>query len=124
MLDYSSLKTAHLILVSTSLSLFCLRGFWALTHRLEKQGRWVKSLPHLIDTLLLVSGVSLIFISGYSPLNQPWLAAKLLLLLCYIILGAFALTYASHRARLTLFLGALIAASSMVALALYKPLLW
>jgi len=122
--DYSSIKTAHLILVSASLSLFCLRGYWALNNRLVRQGRWVKSLPHVVDTFLLVSGISLIFISGYSPLNQSWLATKLLLLLCYIVLGAFALSHATHRNRLALFISALLTASSMVALALFKPLLW
>lgn len=122
--DYSSIKTAHLILVSASLSLFCLRGYWALNNRLERQGRWVKSLPHVVDTFLLVSGISLVFLSGYSPLNQSWLATKLLLLLCYIALGAFTLNYASHRNRPALFTSTLLVASSMIALALFKPLLW
>lgn len=51
-------------------------------------------LPDSIDALLLGSGITMVFILEYSPFEQDWLAAKIIGLLIYIVLGSFALKYA------------------------------
>jgi len=61
------------------------------------QHRIVKILPHIIDTLLLVSGISLAVISQQNPLIYHWLLAKLMLLLTYILLGSVALKYGRNK---------------------------
>jgi len=48
-------------------------------------------IPHVNDTLLLVTGVSLAFIASINPVHQTWLATKIVTLVFYIILGAVAL---------------------------------
>lgn len=52
---------------------------------------WVRILPHLIDTVLLASALTLVFWSGQYPFQQSLLTAKLLALLVYIALGTVAL---------------------------------
>ena len=53
--------------------------------------RWVRVAPHLIDTTLLGSAISMAVISSQYPFSQNWLTAKLLGLLAYILCGSMAL---------------------------------
>ncbi len=55
--------------------------------------RWVRIAPHAVDTLLLGSAIALAWQLGISPLSAPWLGAKVVALLVYIVIGAFALKY-------------------------------
>jgi uncharacterized membrane protein SirB2 len=52
---------------------------------------WVKTVPHVVDTLLLASAITLAWKIGISPLDQPWLAGKIAALLLYIGIGSIAL---------------------------------
>ena len=51
---------------------------------------WVKRSAESIDTVLLLSGISLVWITGQMPWQEMWLATKLGLLLLYILLGMVA----------------------------------
>lgn len=57
------------------------------------QHRAAKVLPHIIDTLLLASAITLLIILHLSPLEQPWLVAKIVALFLYIGLGMVALRF-------------------------------
>ena len=80
--------------------------------------RWVRIAPHLIDTLLLLSGVTLVVHYRIYPTEQAWLAAKLLALVVYIVVGSIALKRGKTRAvRVTAFFAALIVFAYMLAVA-------
>ncbi len=120
---YSDVKTLHISLVAISFGLFLLRGFWMIRQPDILQTAWVKRSPHVIDTLLLGSGIGLIIMTGITPLNSLWLGAKLGLLITYIILGAFALHYGATRPiRYGCFGLAVLTFITMVYLARVKPL--
>lgn len=51
----------------------------------------VKILPHIIDTILLASAIALLFKVQQYPLSHPWITAKIVALVAYIILGIVAL---------------------------------
>ena len=85
------LKHIHITCVVLSYSLFFLRGVWMLRESPALQQRWVKIAPHTVDTLLLVSAIALAWQFGISPLAHPWLAAKIVALLLYIVIGTVAL---------------------------------
>ena len=55
------------------------------------QKRWVKVLPHINDTLLLLSAVLLTIQISQYPLVDAWLTAKVFALVLYIVLGSIAL---------------------------------
>lgn len=55
------------------------------------QQRWMKIVPHVVDTALLASAITLAWQLNISPLDAPWLAAKIIALLLYIIVGSIAL---------------------------------
>jgi uncharacterized membrane protein SirB2 len=90
-MDYLSLKHFHMTCAALSGSLFLLRGVWMLRASAMLQQRWVRVAPHIVDTLLLASAIGLAAWSHQYPGRQPWLTAKVLALLGYIVLGSIAL---------------------------------
>jgi uncharacterized membrane protein SirB2 len=106
---YLFFKYLHVTCVSLTLLSFLTRALWMLYDSPRLQQRWVKSVPHIIDTLLLFSGIILAWMLGHYPFVQTWLTAKLLALLAYIILGAIALKYGrSKKIRVTALIGAVL----------------
>jgi uncharacterized membrane protein SirB2 len=81
----------HIATVLLSLAGFVARGVWMLRGSSLLRARWVRVTPHIVDTLLLASGVGLVFTLHLYPTQQPWLVAKLVALLVYIVLGTIAL---------------------------------
>ncbi len=95
------IKTIHVICVLLSFTGFFVRGIWMLRDSELLQQRWVKTIPHIVDTLLLGSAILLAVQFRLSPLQQPWLMAKIVALLIYIGAGMVALRFGrSKRARL------------------------
>ncbi len=90
-MDYTTLKHLHMGAVALSATGFALRGVAALQGAPWVRGRLAKTLPHLLDTLLLGSALGLIWMLQLNPFTTPWLLAKLLGLLLYIGLGMVAL---------------------------------
>lgn len=97
-MNYLAIKHLHLTSVALSGSFFLLRGIWMLRESALLQRRWVKVLPHVIDTLLLVSALMLVFSSAQYPFVQPWLTAKVLALVAYVWLGSVAIKRGSTSA--------------------------
>jgi len=90
-MDYLAIKQLHMGCAAVSFSLFLLRGAWMLKESSMLARRWVRILPHLVDTVLLGSAITLAFISSQYPFAQAWLGAKVVALVLYIILGIVAL---------------------------------
>jgi uncharacterized membrane protein SirB2 len=82
--------------------------------------------PHVIDALFLLTGIAMVYLLSLPVLQTPWLLAKLIALLAYIILGAVALRRGpTLQIRLIAFVGALSAFAYVVGAALSKsPLSW
>lgn len=53
--------------------------------------KFVKIAPHVIDTLLVLSGLTLCFIIKQYPFQDAWLTEKIGALLAYIFLATIAL---------------------------------
>jgi len=88
------------------------------------QKRWVKTAPHIIDTLLLISAITLAVISHQYPFVFPWLTAKLVALVLYIVLGTIALKRGPTRSvRVTAFLAAILVFIYIVSVAVSKQVL-
>lgn len=106
-MDALQLKHLHVTCVALSYALFFLRGVWMLRGTLAQQGRWVRIVPHMVDTVLLGSAIALAVQLGISPVSAPWLMAKIIALLLYIALGAVALRRGrTQRIRLAAWLSA------------------
>jgi len=90
-MSYAALKMVHVACVSASYALFLLRGIWMIRGSAWLQRRWVRIVPHLVDTVLLASAIALAVTIGQYPLTDGWLTAKVAGLLVYIVLGSIAL---------------------------------
>lgn len=120
------IKYLHISSVLLSYILFFLRGVWMLRNSPVLQQRWVKVLPHIVDTALLLSAVTLAVQLSISPLSAPWLMAKIIALLLYIVLGTIAIKRGKTREiRLAAWLSAQLVFIYIVAVALsHNPLPW
>lgn len=96
-MGFAALKIIHIGSVILSYLLFFLRGIWMMRDPTNLQQRWVKILPHVIDTVLLSSAIALAVIIQQNPLNDSWLTAKVTGLLIYIGLGMVALRFGKTR---------------------------
>jgi len=113
------LKHAHVTLALVSLGGFTVRGYWMLMDSPLLERRWVKVAPHIVDTILLLSGLALVVHYHFFPTDHPWLAAKLVALLVYIVLGSIALKRGKTRGvRAAAFAGALAAFAYILVAAL------
>ncbi|CAM5190817.1 Putative membrane protein SirB2 OS=Castellaniella defragrans OX=75697 GN=HNR28_000463 PE=4 SV=1 [Castellaniella defragrans] len=85
---YVPIKNLHMTAAGLSILFFVIRAYWSVTGSGLLQQRMVRIVPHVVDSVLLVCGVILAAMIG--P-NQPWILAKVVLLICYIGVGTFAI---------------------------------
>lgn len=123
-MGYLAVKHCHILCALLSGAFFLLRGAWMCAGGSPPQRRWVRIAPHVIDTLLLSSALTMVLWSAQYPLAHAWLTAKLAALLLYIVLGSIALKRGKTRAaRLAALAGALALLAYIVAVALTKQAL-
>ena len=104
-----SLKTIHVTFVALSFAGFFIRGIWMLKDSPLLQQRWVRITPQVVDTVLLVSAIVLAVQLQFSPMEQPWLMAKIIALVVYIGAGLVALRFGrDKRIRLLAWLFGLV----------------
>ncbi len=117
-MSYLLLKYTHVAAVIASFTLFFLRGLWMIRAPSRLAGRWVRVLPHVVDTVLLASAIGLVVLTAQYPFVQSWLTAKVLALPVYILLGSVALRRgATRRTRIVAWAMALIVFGYIVAVA-------
>lgn len=120
-MDYALLKMVHVGSVILSFSLFFFRGIWLIQDSENLRQRWVKILPHINDTVLLVSAILLAIAIQQNPLEHAWLTAKISGLLVYIGLGMVAMRFGKTRkTRITAWVAALFVFAYIVLVALTK----
>jgi uncharacterized membrane protein SirB2 len=129
-MDYAWIKILHVTCVAISGAGFLLRGLLAWRGSALASARPLRVAPHVIDTLLLGSGIAMAVMARISPLAFPWLGAKIVALLVYIVLGLLALERGrslglSPAARAAAFGAALATFAYIVAVALRRsPAPW
>ncbi len=96
------LKLTHVGLALASVTGFMARGVlrWRASPRLR--ARWLRILPHVLDSLLLATGIALAVRLAQYPFASPWLTAKLTALVVYILLGMLAMRRARGRREVAL----------------------
>lgn len=95
-----------------------------MTDSPQLQQSWVRIVPHVIDTILLLSAIVLaILIAQYSFVHS-WVTAKVILLAAYIGLGMVALKWRrTCRVRVTAWIGALVIFGYIVLIAHQKSII-
>lgn len=92
------LKILHVTCAYLTGLSFLARGLLALNQHPILKHRLVRVLPHLVDTMLLISAVGLLISWGVSPFQMPWLMTKLAALAAFIGFGFLMLRF-GHTAK-------------------------
>jgi uncharacterized membrane protein SirB2 len=119
--SYLALKHLHQGCAGLSIGGFVLRWLGGLARQPWVHHRVVRTLPHVVDTVLLASAVTLVVAAGINPLETAWLATKIICLLVYIGLGSVALSERrSRRVRALAGMAAVAVFMHIVAVAVSK----
>jgi uncharacterized membrane protein SirB2 len=86
-MSYALAKQVHLATIALSGALFFVRGVWMIADSPHLAARWVRVVPHVNDTVLLLAAIYLATFHGL----QPWVVAKIVALVAYILIGMVAL---------------------------------
>ncbi len=120
---YLIVRTVHIGCAIITAAGFTLRGAWMMLDSPLLQHRLAKILPHIVDTLLLLSAITLVVMSRQYP-GVNWIGLKIFLLLAYILFGTFALKRGrTRRTRVACFAGALVCLAGIFASAMVRPVL-
>jgi uncharacterized membrane protein SirB2 len=118
------LKYVHIACVILSGSGYLVRGVGMMRESSWLRKKWVRVLPHIIDTTLLVSAILLTIQIQQYPFVQGWLTAKVLALVAYIVIGAVGLKYGkTKKIRVTAWLIAMAVFFYIVLVALTRQVL-
>lgn len=108
----------HVACVALSVSLFVLRGGLMMAGSPLLQTRLLRTVPHVVDTVLLASALWLVSVLHLPVFQTPWLVAKLIGLVAYVVLGSLALRRARSRpVRIAAFVAALATVGWMISVA-------
>jgi len=118
---FEIVKPIHIFCALLTLLFFTGRGLMLLRNPLFTAKLWVRRTAQGIDTLLFLSGVALAWLTGQSPWQEPWLAAKLALLLLYILFGMVAFHWGkTAKVRIPAWLMALATFAMIIRIAVEK----
>lgn len=125
MIDHGLVKLVHVSCVVLSISGFTLRAALMLVGSPLLRRRWIRTLPHFVDSLLFLSGLWMAWNIQQYPGTTPWLTAKLAALVLYVLFGVTALRGKQRSQRLIALVFAYLAFAYMVSVALYRtPFPW
>ncbi|OXY81395.1 SirB2 family protein [Oceanimonas doudoroffii] len=97
-MSYLAVKHAHMMFALISIVLFMLRAWLAVPSPARVSNKLLKILPHIVDTLLLLCGIWLAVQINQAPFgNSPWLTAKVVGLVLYIVVGTIAIKRGKTR---------------------------
>lgn len=85
------IKLFHMIFILLSISSFIGRVYLAEKRPEMMALKWIKIGPHIINTLLLITGFTLVFQGSWLSGEYGWIVAKLIALVAYVGLGIVAI---------------------------------
>lgn len=101
------LKTLHLVLIFSSLASFIGRVMLLQFKPEALQSKLSRIAPHVLNTLLIISGVALILTGGWLEGDFGWIISKFILLLAYVAFGVMCMHNVGVK-RWAFFAGALL----------------
>ena len=121
---YNLLKLGHVACVVISGSLFIHRYARLSLRPGQPLPKALKVLPHVNDTVLLSCAIGMLILLGLNPFSTPWLLAKIVALLVYIVLGAICMRSLPGSRRQTVsFVAAISVFAYILSVGLSKQLI-
>ncbi len=85
------IKIIHILFIFTSFASFVGRFGLSQINPKILNNKILKIAPHVIDTILLLSGIALVAQGEWLEREYYWIESKFILLICYIIFGIVAM---------------------------------
>jgi len=105
---YEILKHSHLTALALAFLLFFVRGYLMMRQSNNSNHRVLLITPHIVNLILIGTGIALAIVLHLNPGNQPWLATKLVALVIFIGLGVATFKHPKLQVRKILWLLALV----------------
>jgi len=113
------IKFFHLIFILLSISSFVGRVYLAEKNPGMLEQKWIKIGPHVVNSLLLLTGFALVVQGSWLSAEYGWIVAKLVALVAYVGLGIVAIK-SQGELRWKAFAGALACFVYIAAVAVTK----
>lgn len=117
---YPLLKNIHIFIALLSGIGFALRGYLRLVLNRPLGHPVIRIGPHILDTVLLISGIALWIMVGWPFFS--WLGLKIGLIVGYILLGIAAFRSGHSGPGIILYWAALLVFVIIAVIAVHKPL--
>jgi uncharacterized membrane protein SirB2 len=115
---YLPLRHLHIACAILSIALFAFRGGLMIAESPLLGGRVLRTLPHVVDTVLLTTALMLTTVVHQYPFVHGWLTLKVVLLVVYVALGSIAIRRGrTKRVRIVAFVAALATVAFLVTVA-------
>ena len=118
-----ALKHIHMTLAIITILGFLFRSILLFKQSPMLQKKWLKITPHIIDTLLLASGITL-WVTWYGAVSMPWLNFKVLMIIAYIVFGIITFKTQTKALRGIAFTLAIGSFATILYIARTKTLPW
>ena len=116
-------KEFHVGFAYLTLASFVVRGLLSLADSPLRNARWMRIAPHVIDTFLLLFGITLAVMLSLSPLANGWLMAKIIGLVAYVGFGVMAMRARSRPLKILGFVLAIASVGYIFAVAYSKQVM-
>lgn len=94
---YLTVKTIHMTCALISITGFLFRAYLMLIESKWQKHSLVLVLPHVIDTVFLLSGATMAFMVNFGFFSQLWLTTKVSLLMVYLLFVGLTLNRGKTR---------------------------
>ncbi|MEN8771160.1 MAG: SirB2 family protein [Glaciecola sp.] len=91
-------KHLHLTAIALSLLFLILQVATHLMDSKMKEAKWLKVLPHIINTVLIITAIGLCVTLAQYPFVHDWVTSKLIGLVAYVLLAVVAVKWARTNA--------------------------
>lgn len=118
-----TLKHIHMTLAIITILGFLIRSVLLFKQSPSLHKKWIKITPHIVDTLLLASGITL-WVTWYGAVSMPWLNFKILMIVAYIVFGIITFKAQGKALRSVAFALAIISFTTILYVARTKMLPW
>ncbi len=95
---YMAMKHLHLTAIALSLLFLILQVVSHLLDSKMKDAKWLKILPHIINTVLILTAIGLCVSLAQYPFVHAWVTSKLIGLVAYVLLALVAVKWARTNA--------------------------
>ncbi|HWK53270.1 MAG TPA: SirB2 family protein [Hyphomicrobiales bacterium] len=121
---YLTIKTIHMTFALISFTGFLFRAYLMVIESRWLNHKAIQILPHVVDSVFLLSGATMAFMVNFGLFSQLWLTTKVTLLMFYLLFVGLALNRGKTKSiRVIAFFLAVFTFAQIVGVAVNKTVI-